>query len=153
VENLIAQFYEAIKLGKNDHLEQIIHEDFTLICPTQDHVLSGVYRGKERFFGTVLPHVFGCVESSDIVFCKEHRVLCASGSVVVAIATNDGFARRGDAPYNQVYLHIFNIQDGQIHSLIEAFDTALANRALWGDSDDLQADHDFSMDELIARGF
>ena len=80
-------------------------------------------------------------------------MLCASGSVVVAIATHDGFARRGDAPYNQVYLHIFNIQDGQIHSLIEGFDTALANRALWGDVSHLPADDEFSLAALMARGF
>lgn len=153
MENIIDGFYTAIKTGDSDALARIIHDEFALICPTRQHVLSGIYDGKSRFFDDVLPHVFGCVDSSDIVFCQQHHVLSASDDVVVAMARNEGCAREGHDPYNQVYIHVFKILDGKIKALVEVFDTALANRALWGDSDELQADHDFSMDELIARGF
>ena len=64
MEAIVDQFYTAIRTGATEQLYNIIHEDFVLTCPTRDHVLSGVYQGKTRFFNDVLPHVFGCVESA-----------------------------------------------------------------------------------------
>ena len=59
----------------------------------------------------------------------------------------------GNEPYEQVYLHVFRVVEGQIRALIEGFDTALANRALWADAERLQADAPFSLDALSGLGF
>ena len=71
MSEIVNQFYGAIRSGDVDILDALIDQDFSLICPTQDHVLSGVYRGKHRFFEEVTPHVFGSVESSDITWEDE----------------------------------------------------------------------------------
>ena len=139
MSEIVNQFYGAIRSGDVDILDALIDQDFSLICPTQDHVLSGVYRGKHRFFEEVTPHVFGCVESSDITFCAAHEVIVDTGEVVVAMAQNNGFSR-AETRYDQQYIHIFKIRDGRIVALIEGFDTALANRALWGSADKLPPD-------------
>ncbi|MDG2461404.1 MAG: nuclear transport factor 2 family protein [Luminiphilus sp.] len=139
MSKVVDRFYEAIRTGDTPTLDAVIAEDFCLICPTQNHVLSGIYEGKRRFFEEVTPHVFGCVNPEDITFCGEHRVIVEAGEVVVTMAQNEGLALTGER-YDQTYLHIFKIRDGQIHALIEGFDTALANLALWGGREPLVPD-------------
>lgn len=139
MRQVVDQFYDAVRTGNVRALEALIAEDFCLICPGQNNVLSGVYQGKNRFFEDVLPHVFGCVNPEEISFCAEHQIVADAGEVVVAVAQNDGVALTGNR-YDQIYLHIFKIREGQIVALIEGFDTALANHALWGASDPLIPD-------------
>ena len=139
MRQVVDQFYDAVRVGNVRALEALIAEDFCLICPGQNNVLSGVYQGKNRFFEDVLPHVFGCVNPEEISFCAEHQIVADAGEVVVAVAQNDGVALTGKR-YDQIYLHIFKIREGQIVALIEGFDTALANHALWGASDPLIPD-------------
>ena len=134
MNHIVDHFYEAIRTGDTPSLHSLIAEDFCLICPTQDHVLSGIYEGKQRFFEEVTAVVFGCVDPEEITFCAEHRVVFDGGEVVVAMAQNNGVALTGER-YDQTYVHIFKVRDGQIHALIECFDSALANRALWGGCD------------------
>jgi ketosteroid isomerase-like protein len=152
MKQIVDSFYNAIKSGDNEILWSLIHDDFTLLCPTRDHILSGMYQGKSRFFEEVLPQVFGCVEPEQIVFCNEYRILCEDEATVVALAVNKGRARSGES-YDQAYLHVFKCTEGQVLTLIEGFDTALANRALWGGSEALPADQDFSIACLDALGF
>ena len=139
MRQIVDQFYDAVRTGNVPALEALIAADFSLICPAQNNVLSGVYRGKIRFFEDVLPHVFGCVNPEEISFCAQHQIVAEAGEVVLAVAQNDGVALSGNR-YDQIYLHIFKIREGQIVALIEGFDTALANHALWGASDPLIPD-------------
>ena len=139
MSQIVDQFYEAIKTGDMALLDGVIADDFCLICPTQDHVLSGIYEGKQRFFEDVTPRVFGCVNPEEITFCADHRVVFDGGEVVVAMAQNNGVALTRER-YDQTYVHVFKVRDGQIHAIIECFDSALANRALWGASEALLPD-------------
>ena len=139
MKEIVDQFYDAVRTGNVPALEALIDEDFSLICPAQNNVLSGVYRGKNRFFEGVLPHVFGCVNPAEISFCAEHQIVAEAGEMVVAVAQNNGVALTGNR-YDQIYLHIFKIREGQIVALIEGFDTALANHALWGECEPLIPD-------------
>ena len=147
MSDIVDQFYGAIRTGDTTLLDRVIAEDFCLICPTQDHVLSGIYEGKQRFFEEVTPLVFGCVNPDEITFCADHRVLCDGGEVVVAMAQNDGVALTGER-YDQTYVHIFKLRDGQIRAIIECFDSALANRALWGSSNVLVPDEPSALSNL-----
>ena len=147
MRQVVDQFYDAVRTGNVRALEALIAEDFCLICPSQNNVLSGVYQGKNRFFEDVLPHVFGCVNPEEISFCAEHQIVADAGEVVVAVAQNDGVALTGNR-YDQIYLHIFKIREGQIVALIEGFDTALANHALWGASDPLIPDEAATLSNL-----
>ncbi len=147
MRQIVDQFYDAVRTGNVPALEALIAADFSLICPAQNNVLSGVYRGKNRFFEDVLPHVFGCVNPEEISFCAEHQIVAEAGEVVLAVAQNDGVALTGNR-YDQIYLHIFKIREGQIVALIEGFDTALANHALWGASDPLIPDEAATLSNL-----
>ena len=147
MSSVVNAFYEAIRTGDSSVLDSLIADRFCLICPTRDHVLSGVYEGKQRFFEDVTPHVFGCANPDEITFCDEHQVVVDAGEIVVAMAQNNGLARTGER-YDQMYLHIFKIRDGQIQALIECFDTALANRALWGNSVYLESDSPAALSNL-----
>lgn len=147
MRQIVDQFYDAVRTGNVPALEALIAADFSLICPAQNNVLSGVYRGKNRFFEDVLPHVFGCVNPEEISFCAQHQIVAEAGEVVLAVAQNDGVALSGNR-YDQIYLHIFKIREGQIVALIEGFDTALANHALWGASDPLIPDEATTLSNL-----
>ena len=147
MSDIIDQFYDAIRIGDTALLDRVIAEDFCLICPTQDHVLSGIYEGKQRFCEEVTPLVFGCVNPEEITLCADHRVLFDGGEVVVAMAQNDGVALTGER-YDQTYVHIFKVRDGQIRAIIECFDSALANRALWGSSNVLVPDEPSALSNL-----
>ena len=147
MSHIVDQFYEAIRTGDTALLDSVVAEDFCLICPTQDHVLSGIYEGKQRFFEEVTPLVFGCVNPEEITFCADHQVVFDGGEVVVAMAQNNGVALTGER-YDQTYVHIFKVRDGQIRAIIECFDSALANRALWGASDILVPDQPSALSNL-----
>jgi ketosteroid isomerase-like protein len=147
MRQIVDQFYDAVRTGNVRALEALIAADFSLICPAQNNVLSGVYQGKNRFFEDVLPHVFGCVNPEEISFCAQHQIVAEAGEVVLAVAQNDGVALTGNR-YDQIYLHIFKIREGQIVALIEGFDTALANHALWGASDPLIPDEAATLSNL-----
>ena len=147
MSHIADQFYEAIRTGDTELLNCIIAEDVCLICPTQDHVLSGIYEGKQRFFEEVTPLVFGCVNPEEITFCADHRVVFDGGEVVVAMAQNNGVALTGER-YDQIYVHIFKVRDDQIRAIIECFDSALANRALWGSSNVLVPDEPSALSNL-----
>ena len=147
MSQIVDQFYEAIRTGDTALLDGVIADDFCLICPTQDHVLSGIYEGKQRFFEDVTPRVFGCVNPEEITFCADHRVVFDGGEVVMAMAQNNGGALTGKR-YDQTYVHVFKVRDGQIHAIIECFDSALANRALWGASEALLPDAPSSLSNV-----
>ena len=147
MSQIVDQFYEAIRTGDTALLDGVIADDVCLICPTQDHVLSGIYEGKQRFFEDVTPRVFGCVNPEEITFCADHRVVFDGGEVVVAMAQNNGVALTGKR-YDQTYVHVFKVRDGQIHAIIECFDSALANRALWGASEALLPDEPSSLSNV-----
>ena len=134
MSHIVDQFYKAIRAGDTALLDSVIADDFCLICPTQDHVLSGIYEGKQRFFEDVTPAVFGRVNPEQIIFCADHQVVFDGGEVVMAMAQNNGIALTGER-YDQTYAHIFKVRDGQIRALIECFDSALANKALWDGCD------------------
>ena len=134
MSHIVDQFYKAIRTGDTALLDSVIADDFCLICPTQDHVLSGIYEGKQRFFEDVTPAVFGRVNPEEITFCAEHQVVFDGGELVVAMAQNNGIALTGER-YDQTYVHIFKARDGQIRALIECFDSALANKTLWDGCD------------------
>ena len=147
MSEIVDQFYDAIRSGDTESLDRVIAEEFCLICPTQDHVLSGIYEGKQRFFEEVTPLVFGCVNPEEITFCADHQVVFDGGEVVVAMAQNNGVALTGER-YDQIYVHIFKVRDGQVRAIIECFDSALANRALWGSSNVLVPDEPSALSNL-----
>ena len=146
---LVDAYYQAVTTADANALADLVHAEFVFICPNQDHVFSGVYVGKEQFFDQVFPQVFRCIEPGALTFCARHEIVSASGNTVVAMAQNDGMTRMGER-YDQLYVHIFELQDHQVIRLTEVYDTALANRALWGDTNKLEPDRTFTWPDVLS---
>ena len=144
IRNIAEKFYNSITNGEIQVIEDLLNDNFELIVPMENGVLSGHYKGKKRFMEDVLPLVFSCVNPEEIVFCKDFKIINSFNDTVIAMTQNDGIALSGK-PYNQIYLHIMTIEEGKIIRLIEAFDSALANDSLWGDSKKLIPDELFSL--------
>jgi len=144
IRNIAEKFYISITNGEIQVIEDLLNDNFELIVPMENGVLSGHYKGKKRFMEDVLPLVFSCVNPEEIVFCKDFKIINSFNDTVIAMTQNDGIALSGK-PYNQIYLHIMTIEEGKIIRLIEAFDSALANDSLWGNSKKLIPDELFSL--------
>lgn len=145
--DIVDKFYHAIRTGDADMVAGLLDNEMELVVPVGRGVLSGHYKGKERFMTEVLPLVFSCANPGEIIFCKEHKIIAEDGETVVAIAQNDGLAASGER-YDQVYGHIMTVRDGKILRLIEFFDSALADKVLWGDNADLQPDTPFTLSAI-----
>ena len=144
IKDIAEKFYTSITNGEIEVIEDLISDDFELIVPMENGILSGYYKGKKRFMEDVLPLVFSCVNPEKIVFCKDFRIINSFNDTIISMAQNDGVALSGKS-YNQIYLHIITIKEGKISRLIETFDSALANNSLWGDSKKLIPDELFSL--------
>ena len=144
IREIAEKFYISITNGETQVIEDLLSDDFELIVPMENGILSGHYKGKERFMEDVLPLVFSCVNPEEIVFCKDFKIINSFNDTVIAMTQNNGIALSGK-PYNQIYLHIMTIEEGKIIRLIETFDSALANDSLWGDSKKLIPDELFSL--------
>ncbi len=144
IKDIAEKFYTSITNGEIEVIEDLISDDFELIVPMENGILSGYYKGKKRFMEDVLPLVFSCVNPEEIVFCKNFKIINSFNNTIISMAQNDGIALSGK-PYNQIYLHIMTIEKGKITRLIESFDSALANYSLWGDSKKLIPDELFSL--------
>ena len=142
--DIAEKFYTSITNGEIQVIENLLSDDFELIVPMENGILSGHYKGKKRFMEDVLPLVFSCVNPEEIVFCKDFRIINSFNDTIISMAQNDGVALSGKS-YNQIYLHIITIKEGKISRLIETFDSALANNSLWGDSKKLIPDELFSL--------
>ena len=143
----VDKFYRSIASANSDALADILDPNLELIIPISNGVLSGHYRGKTKFMTEILPLVFSCVNQEEITFCKDYKIIAADEQTVVAMAQNYGLASSG-ARYDQVYVHILTFHDGKLIRLIEYFDSALADRALWGDSAKLPADAPFNLSNI-----
>ena len=144
IKDITEKFYTSISNGEIEVIDNLLSNEFELIVPMENGVLSGHYKGKKRFMEDVLPLVFSCVNPEEIVFCKDFKIINSFNDTVIAMTQNNGIALSGK-PYNQIYLHILTIEEGKIIRLIEVFDSSLANDSLWGDSKQLIPDEHFSL--------
>ena len=70
ISNIAKIFYTSVSSGNIEIIENLLCDDFELIVPMEEGVLSGQYKGKNRFLEDILPLVFSCVDSKEIVFVK-----------------------------------------------------------------------------------
>ena len=99
ISNVAKIFYTSISNGNIEIIENLLSDDFELIVPMEEGVLSGQYKGKNRFLEDILPLVFSCVDSKEIVFCKnfkiinefENTIIYYNGmaSIITTMKTND----------------------------------------------------------------
>ena len=73
IRDIAEKFYISITNGETQVVEDLLSDDFELIVPMENGILSGHYKGKKRFMEDVLPLVFSCVNPEEIVFCKNFK--------------------------------------------------------------------------------
>ena len=66
--DIAEKFYTSITNGEIQVIEDLLSNDFELIVPMENGILSGHYKGKKRFMEDVLPLVFSCVNPEEIIF-------------------------------------------------------------------------------------
>ena len=67
IKDITEKFYTSISNGEIEVIDSLLSNEFELIVPMENGVLSGHYKGKKRFMEDVLPLVFSCLISSIIV--------------------------------------------------------------------------------------
>ena len=127
---LVNSFYESIIKGDMELYQSIIHDEYEVSVPANKGVLSGTY-GREKVLNEVFPTVVGKLNLEDFTFCKNFKIMCEDENWIVVICEAEGTSISGER-YDQTYAHLFSFQDEKIRRLIEFQDTALADRALWG---------------------
>lgn len=140
---LVNSFYDSIIKGDMELYQSIIHDDYEVSVPANIGVLSGTY-GRAKVLNEVFPTVVGKLNLEDFTFCKNFKIICEDENCIVVICEAEGTSANGER-YDQIYAHIFSFLDGKILRLIEFQDTALADRALWGnDTPFLEPDRPFT---------
>lgn len=147
VISVVEKFYHAIATGEAETLAALVDDAFELVVPGNDGVLHGHYRGKEAFMTQIFPTVLSGADPEHITFCKNFKIVNADGENVTALTQNDGMALSGKA-YNQVYGHIFRIQNGKIMRLIEFYDGLLAQDALWQNTPTVETATSFDLEAV-----
>lgn len=129
-KRLVTDFYRALETFDVDLFWSIQSDDVAYNMSGHSPI-SGRMEGKENIARDIVPAVFGGLRMKDFHFSKKWKIVCADDERVVAIMEADGYATNG-VRYDQRYLHMFGFRDGLICELWEFFDTALADRALFG---------------------
>ena len=147
---LVNSFYESIIKGDMELYQSIIHDEYEVSVPANRGVLSGTY-GREKVLNEVFPTVVGKLNLEDFTFCKNFKIMCEDENWIVVICEAEGTSISGER-YDQTYAHLFSFQDEKIRRLIEFQDTALADRALWGnDTPFVEPDSPFTYQPLITQ--
>ena len=68
IKDIAEKFYTSITNGEIEVIEDLISDDFELIVPMENGILSGYYKGKKRFMEDVLPLVFSCVNPEAVSY-------------------------------------------------------------------------------------
>ena len=93
---------------------------------------SGRLMGKATVTtGLIAQQVHAALDPKRMHFAKRWKVMCADEERVVVIMEGGGPTLTGDN-YDQTYCEIFRFEDDKVIEMYAFFDTALAERALFG---------------------
>ena len=122
-KKIVRNFFAFGNEGKIDKCLDLLADDITWE-DTGTTRFSGIYRGKQCVVEDLIGPLFGGLKAgiqSEIedVIAEEDRVVVVSRGTA---ETHEG------VPYNNRYCQVFRVRDGKISSVLEFFDTALADR-------------------------
>ena len=126
---IIQEFYKSLENSDFDSLNNLWHDDVTLTLIGSTAV-SGTFSGKDAAIDLIEKGVLANLEFESVSFADRWNIVAAENDVVVGTMTLKGKSiHRKD--YNQIYCQIFTLKDQKIHKLLEFFDTALVEFALF----------------------
>lgn len=128
---LLNRYFSAMSAGDWHTVEDMYHDD-VVVHMAGSTPASGRLAGKATVTtGLIARQVHAALDVMKMQFAKRWKIMCADDERVVAIMEGGGPTLSGDH-YDQTYCEIFRFQDGKVIEMFAFFDTALAERALFG---------------------
>jgi uncharacterized protein len=124
-------YFQAMHDNDWATVEAMYHDDI-VIHMAGTTPASGRLTGKRAVLEDVVAsQVHAALIPERMQFARRWQVMCADDERVVAIMEGGGPTIDGDT-YDQTYCEIFRFEGGRIIEMHAFFDTALAERALFG---------------------
>ena len=128
---LVTRYFTAMSAGDWAAVEAMYADDI-VIHMAGTTPASGRLEGKTAVTEDLIARqVHATLDVERMQFARRWKIMCADDERVVAIMEGGGPTRSGDR-YDQVYCEIFRFRDGRLVEMHAFFDTALAERALFG---------------------
>jgi uncharacterized protein len=129
--DLLNRYFTAMQAGDWEGVHALYHDDI-VIHMAGSTPASGRLAGKAVVTDDLIAgQVHAALDPARMQFARRWRIMCADDERVVAIMQGGGPTRTGDV-YEQTYCEIFRFEDGRIREMHAFFDTALTERALFG---------------------
>ena len=130
---LCQRYFNAMAAGDWQTVEDMYHDEI-VIHMAGSTPASGRLEGKAAVTDDLIARqVHAALDVTKMRFAQRWKIMCADDERVVAIMEGGGPTLSGDV-YDQVYCEIFRFRDGRIIEMHAFFDTALAERALFGNA-------------------
>ena len=126
---IIQEFYKSLENSDFDSLNNLWHDDVTLTLIGSTAV-SGTFSGKDAAIDLIEKGVLANLVFESVSFADHWNIVAAEKDVVVGTMTLKGKSIH-KKDYNQTYCQIFTLKDQKIYKLLEFFDTALVEFALF----------------------
>lgn len=128
---LVETYFSAMAAGNWSAVEAMYHDDI-VVHMAGSTPASGRIAGKAALTDEMIAaQVHAALVPEEMRFARRWRVMCADEGCVCVIMEGGGPTVSGDR-YDQTYCEIFRFKGGRIIELYAFFDTALAERALFG---------------------
>jgi ketosteroid isomerase-like protein len=128
---LLTRYFTAMAASDWQTVEDMYHENI-VIHMAGSTPASGRLAGKAAVTtGLIAQQVHAALDPKRMQFAKRWKIMCADEERVVAIMEGGGPTLTGDS-YDQTYCEIFKFENDQVIEMYAFFDTALAERALFG---------------------
>jgi ketosteroid isomerase-like protein len=128
---LLTRYFTAMAAGDWPTVEDMYHEN-VVIHMAGTTPASGRLVGKAAVTtGLIAQQVHAALDPKKMQFAKRWKIMCADEERVVAIMEGGGPTLAGDQ-YEQTYCEIFRFENDKVIEMFAFFDTALAERALFG---------------------
>ncbi len=125
------RYFQAMHDGDWVTVKAMYHDDI-VIHMAGTTPASGRLEGKSAVTDDlVAAQVHAALVPETMHFARRWKIMCADDERVVAIMEGGGPTLSGDV-YDQTYCEIFRFEGGRIIEMHAFFDTALAERALFG---------------------
>ena len=129
--DLLNRYFTAMSAGEWETVEDMYHDDIVIHLAGTTPA-SGRLEGKAAVTGDLIARqIHAALVPETMHFAKRWKIMCADDERVVAIMEGGGPTRTGDS-YEQTYCEIFRFQDGKVIEMHAFLDTALVERALFG---------------------
>lgn len=125
------RYFQAMHDGDWATVEAMYHDDIVIHMAGTTPASGRLESKRTVTEDLVATQVHAAMVPEHMRFARRWKIMCADDERVVAIMEGGGPTLSGDV-YDQVYCEIFRFEEGRIIEMHAFFDTALTERALFG---------------------